>query len=148
MSTDNATRYTLESNRMVFAPNIVRYAIEHYANDPAQAVAIVTAGWEGVTAPHAHALLAKAVPYTVEAEAVVFTVDEDDDDTRHAVAALTWEGPTDSDGEPCFYVNHYRCRECNNDWTDQWSCACDDECSGCGKDFSPIESVDVTESQS
>ena len=43
-----------------------------------------------------------------------------------------WDGPTDSDGEPCRYINHYHCEECDVSWTDQWSCACDDECPECG----------------
>lgn len=45
--------------------------------------------------------------------------------------------PTDKDGEPCRFTNHYRCEECDEEWTDQWSCACDDECPRCGKAISP-----------
>lgn len=35
------------------------------------------------------------------------------------------------------YINHYRCEYCGTEWEDQWSCACDDECPGCGRDISP-----------
>ena len=45
--------------------------------------------------------------------------------------------PTDTDGEPCRFTNHYRCDDCNVEWSDQWSCACDDECPECGADISP-----------
>jgi hypothetical protein len=45
--------------------------------------------------------------------------------------------PTDTDGEPCRFTNHYRCDACEVEWSDQWSCACDDECPECGADISP-----------
>lgn len=45
--------------------------------------------------------------------------------------------PTDTDGEPCRFTNHYRCDACDVEWSDQWSCACDDECPECGADVSP-----------
>lgn len=35
------------------------------------------------------------------------------------------------------YHNHYRCEECATEWDSDWSCACDDECAGCGADYSP-----------
>lgn len=35
------------------------------------------------------------------------------------------------------YHNHYRCEECAAEWDSDWSCACDDECAGCGRDMSP-----------
>lgn len=35
------------------------------------------------------------------------------------------------------FLNHYRCEECDVEWDDQWSCACDDECASCGADISP-----------
>lgn len=49
-----------------------------------------------------------------------------------------WDGPTDSDGEPCRFINKYKCDDGHDlvEWEDQWSCACDDECPECG---SPIE---------
>lgn len=46
---------------------------------------------------------------------------------------------TDSDGNPCVWLNYYAC-DCGNEWTDAWSCQCDDECGECGISISPIES--------
>lgn len=51
-----------------------------------------------------------------------------------------WDGPTDSDGAPCYFVNHYRCEPCGEEWEDQWSCACNDECPSCGKEIEPHDS--------
>lgn len=44
---------------------------------------------------------------------------------------------TDTDGKPCTFENHYHCPDCDTEWTDWWSCACDDECPSCGYDISP-----------
>lgn len=42
------------------------------------------------------------------------------------------------------FVNHYRCPECGEEWQDEWSCACNDECPGCGlKDIEPYHSVEA-----
>jgi len=43
------------------------------------------------------------------------------------------------------YENHYRCEDCNVEWSDVWDCQCDDECPTCGTDYTPVRSVDVTE---
>lgn len=56
--------------------------------------------------------------------------------------STTWEGPTDSDGEPCRWHNHYACK-CGARWSSQWSCQCDDECPTCGADISPSKSDDL-----
>lgn len=41
------------------------------------------------------------------------------------------------------FTNHYRCPECGEEWEDRWSCACNDECPGCGlKDIEPYRSED------
>lgn len=37
-------------------------------------------------------------------------------------------------------TNRYVC-EVDGEWTDEWCCACDDECPTCGKDYSPEASV-------
>ena len=38
-------------------------------------------------------------------------------------------------------VNCYRCPDCGEAWEDEWSCACDDTCPGCGlKDIEPLRS--------
>lgn len=49
----------------------------------------------------------------------------------------------DDDGAPLRYLSTFRCDDCGETWTDQWSCACDDECPSCGKDFSPDETEDL-----
>jgi len=46
---------------------------------------------------------------------------------RHKV----WLGPVDTDGRPCRFLNHYECSECGTEWSDQWSCQCNDECPKC-----------------
>ncbi|MER9768925.1 hypothetical protein NKJ09_23005 [Mesorhizobium sp. M0189] len=43
------------------------------------------------------------------------------------------------------YLNHYECTDCDVEWSDEWSCQCDDECPNCGHDFSPVESEDLDE---
>jgi len=54
-----------------------------------------------------------------------------------------WKGDVDSDGEPCLFENHYQCDDCGQEWTMNWSCACDDECSSCGKSYCADESVEL-----
>lgn len=47
---------------------------------------------------------------------------------------------TDTDGNPCVWMNEYSCQSCTSeqiDWTDDWSCGCDDDCPKCGKSHSP-----------
>ena len=55
-------------------------------------------------------------------------------------AATTWDGPRDSDGEPCFYLNKYICDGCGTEWEDQWSCACNDKCPNCNAEIEPDSS--------
>jgi hypothetical protein len=38
------------------------------------------------------------------------------------------------------FTNHYAC-SCGASWDDEWTCACDDECPGCGADISPEDST-------
>ncbi len=42
-----------------------------------------------------------------------------------------------------WYLNHYQCSECDQAWTDEWSCACDDDCPMCGTTMTPVESEDI-----
>ena len=45
-----------------------------------------------------------------------------------------------------WFLNFYKCDECDRRWTDDWSCTCDDECPYCGtRDMSPYKSEDLTE---
>lgn len=41
------------------------------------------------------------------------------------------------------FLNHYHCDDCDVDWSDEWSCMCDDECPSCGKDHSPHDSEEL-----
>jgi len=44
-----------------------------------------------------------------------------------------------------WFLNHYECDRCGRDWTDEWSCMCDDDCPHCGaRHMSPSESDDLT----
>ena len=47
----------------------------------------------------------------------------------------------DDDNARGYYVNRYYCPDCKISWSDTWSCGCEDECSGCGKDYTPKSSV-------
>lgn len=52
------------------------------------------------------------------------------------------------DGEPhCVpaVLNHYHCDDCGVSWSDEWSCACDDECPECGKAYTPEESEELSD---
>lgn len=49
---------------------------------------------------------------------------------------------TDSDGNPRVWLNSYTCQSCTSeqiDWTDTWSCGCDDDCPQCGASHSPTD---------
>lgn len=38
-----------------------------------------------------------------------------------------------------WFRNHYEC-PCGTEWSDEWSCTCDDDCPDCGTTCSPSES--------
>jgi len=38
------------------------------------------------------------------------------------------------------YVNHYRCTTCQQDWQDEWDCACNDRCPSCNQEIIPYHS--------
>ncbi len=45
-----------------------------------------------------------------------------------------------------WFLNHYECDRCGREWTDEWSCTCDDDCPHCGaRHMSPSDSEDLTE---
>ena len=48
-----------------------------------------------------------------------------------------WEGPTDHNGEPILFLNHYTCPTCKHKWEDEYSCQVDGECPQCSA--GPIE---------
>jgi DNA-directed RNA polymerase subunit M/transcription elongation factor TFIIS len=40
-------------------------------------------------------------------------------------------------------TNFYRCPDCGEEWQDEWSCGCDDDCPECGaRHISPYKSED------
>lgn len=44
-----------------------------------------------------------------------------------------------------WFCNYYKCERCGYDWTDEWSCTCDDDCPNCGsRHYSPYQSDDLT----
>jgi hypothetical protein len=44
-----------------------------------------------------------------------------------------------------WYRNHYRCARCDYEWSDEWSCTCEDDCSACGtRHMTPYNSDDLT----
>jgi hypothetical protein len=44
-----------------------------------------------------------------------------------------------------WFLNYYTCDRCGEDWTDEWSCTCDDDCPNCGaRHMSPDDSDDLT----
>jgi hypothetical protein len=44
-----------------------------------------------------------------------------------------------------WYSNNYHCSDCGANWSDEWSCCCDDECPNCGsRNWSPFKSEDLT----
>jgi hypothetical protein len=44
-----------------------------------------------------------------------------------------------------WYLNHYTCARCGKDWSDEWSCMCDDDCPHCGAwHMSSIDSDNLT----
>ena len=34
-----------------------------------------------------------------------------------------------------WYSNHYRCPYCQQEWQDEWDCACNDKCPTCHKEI-------------
>ena len=68
-----ATRYRLQSSGFVFAPGLVAWAINGYAfkRDRPNLEKVIGETW-GLPLPAVRALLSKAVPFTVEAETVIF----------------------------------------------------------------------------
>jgi len=38
------------------------------------------------------------------------------------------------------YRNYYDCSRCGNEWTDDWSCCCNDKCSVCNAEIEPSHS--------
>jgi DNA-directed RNA polymerase subunit RPC12/RpoP len=44
------------------------------------------------------------------------------------------------------FRNYYRCALCGEEWTDEWSATCDDDCPHCGaRHMSPHKSEEIGE---
>jgi hypothetical protein len=41
------------------------------------------------------------------------------------------------------FINHYRCPVDGTEWSDEWSCTCNDKCPTCNKEIEPSESEDI-----
>lgn len=73
------TTYRLGSSGLVHTPGIIAWAINGYAfpRDRKTMMKVIGETFPSVPAPAIEKLLSKAVPYAVEDETVVFTVEED-----------------------------------------------------------------------
>jgi len=54
-------------------------------------------------------------------------------------SSSTQAAPCQVDTEPMTYINHYRC-PCGSEWTDSWTCACNDRCPVCNTEVEPHHS--------
>lgn len=43
-----------------------------------------------------------------------------------------------------WYEKHYQCSECGTEWTDEWSCTCNDRCPGCNVETEPDSYIDLS----
>ncbi len=43
-----------------------------------------------------------------------------------------------------WFRKYYRHNECDANWTDTWSCACNDKCPACGAEIEPFDCDDLT----
>jgi len=41
------------------------------------------------------------------------------------------------------FLNHYKCPDDGTEWSDEWSCACNDRCPTCNKEIEPYESKEI-----
>ena len=54
--------------------------------------------------------------------------------------------PTHADNSilALWFENYYECSECNEKWTDEWSCMCNDRCPNCDIETEPTSSIDLS----
>ena len=71
-------------------------------------------------------------------------IDEQDSNWDSAVAVDSYSGVffEEDEKDDYRYSNHYDCSECGHEWSDTWSCACNDKCPGCGSETEPSESLE------
>lgn len=41
------------------------------------------------------------------------------------------------------FINHYYCEDCDEEWSSEWDCACDDHCPQCWREIEPFDSDEV-----
>lgn len=72
-----ATTHRLGSGAMIYAPGIIAWAINgyHFKDDREALVHVVVSGWQ-IPEDHAKQLLSGKIPYTVDGDVVVFTVED------------------------------------------------------------------------
>lgn len=42
------------------------------------------------------------------------------------------------------YIAYYYCVDCDDSWSGEWCCACNDKCAGCHREIEPEEFEEVT----
>lgn len=53
------------------------------------------------------------------------------------------DGDEDEDETQNWFVNHYYCDECDEEWDDEWYCMCNDRCPNCNAEIEPHASEEV-----
>ncbi len=43
-----------------------------------------------------------------------------------------------------WFLKYYECSRCGAEWTDEWSCACNDRCPDCNAETEPYDDDDLT----
>jgi len=70
-----------------------------------------------------------------------------DEEGRPCNHTVHLEAIVDSDGclkkNETIFLNHYRCEDCDQDWSLESDSMHDDECAGCGKAYRPVRSEEV-----
>lgn len=69
--------YRLGSNELIHSPGVVAWAINGYAFERDRGVLrrVIVDGWTGIPDNAAHQLLSGSVPYAIEGDTVVFTIE-------------------------------------------------------------------------
>ena len=57
---------------------------------------------------------------------------DEDEARRHALMVSECFAQLDAEDEERLLDIEYRCPECDHEWQEQWSCACDSQCPNCG----------------
>lgn len=59
----------------------------------------------------------------------------------------SYEGRRDDNGIPIVWENHYVHGRCSTQWSNEWSCQCNDECPSCGAEIEPSASMPINQDQ-